>query len=39
MRMILKRRRHKMTEVNYDVAIIGAGPTGMTVQFMHHVQI
>ena len=37
MRMILKRRRHKMTEVNYDVAIIGA-TAGMT-QFMHHVQI
>lgn len=28
--MILKRRRHKMTEINYDVAIIGAGPAGMT---------
>ena len=29
-----------MTEINYDVAIIGAGPAGMTAKkFMHHVQI
>ena len=28
----------KMTEVNYDVAIIGAGPAGMTAAVMHHVQ-
>ena len=31
MRMILKNvGEHKMTEINYDVAIIGAGPAGMT---------